>query len=123
MFRRPPRSHRPDTLFPYATLPRSPPVRYDDGRAPAVDRDRIDDLVTGALIATRPDPSGRFPVPDFEILPRNLEPAYPASAVAPRPFLHEMPARHKPTSRPKHDGKRLELGRRGIIRVRHGGWR
>src|SRR3546814_20309563 len=48
----------------------APPVRYDDGRAPAVDRDRIDDIVTDALIATRPDPSGRFPVPDFEILDR-----------------------------------------------------
>src|SRR3546814_8370009 len=25
----------------------APPVRYDDGRAPAVDRDRIDDIVMG----------------------------------------------------------------------------
>lgn len=70
----------------------APPVRYDDGRAPAVDRDRIDDIVTGALIATRPDPSGRFPVPDFEILHRNLAAAYPASAEAARTLLQEMPA-------------------------------
>src|SRR3546814_5103261 len=123
MIRRPPRSTRTDTLFPYTTLFRSPPdgcalisitnrhdfgiyrtlglridagafrrdppvaayaeavqdglgswveagfatpVRYDDGRAPAVERDRIEDLVTGALIATRPAPTGRFPDPDFE---------------------------------------------------------
>src|SRR3546814_5651983 len=54
-----------------------PPVRYADGRAPAVDRDRIDDLVMGALLATRPDPLGRFPIPDFEILHTNLAAAYP----------------------------------------------
>jgi len=50
------------------------------------------DIVTGALIATRPDPSGRFPVPAFEILHRNLADAYPASAEAARTFLQEMPA-------------------------------
>lgn len=58
----------------------APPVRYEDGAAPTVDRDRIDDIVTGALLATRPDADGRFAIPDFEILHRNLAAAYPASA-------------------------------------------
>src|SRR3546814_3329001 len=35
------------------------PVRYNDGKEPHVDRYSIDDIVTGALIATRPDPDGR----------------------------------------------------------------
>lgn len=70
----------------------APPVRYDDGRAPAVDRDRIDDIVTGALLATRPGPSGCFPVPDFEVLHCNLAAAYPASAEAARALLQETVA-------------------------------
>src|SRR3546814_13356434 len=49
----------------------APPVRYDDGRAPAVDRDRIDDIVIGALLATRPEQSSRFPNPDSDLLNRN----------------------------------------------------
>ncbi|AGH51900.1 hypothetical protein G432_21105 (plasmid) [Sphingomonas sp. MM-1] len=69
----------------------APPVRYDDGRAPAVDRDRIDDIVMGALLATRPDPLGRFPIPDFEILHRNLAAAYPRCAEAANRSLEETP--------------------------------
>src|SRR3546814_17387587 len=75
----------------------------------AVDRDRIDDIVTGALIATRPDPSGRFPVPDFEILHRNLAAAYPASA--------------EETGRASCRGTsvsvRVDLGGRRIIKTKH----
>ncbi|WP_337847802.1 hypothetical protein [Sphingomonas sp.] len=70
----------------------APPVRYDDGMAPAVDRDRIDDIVMGALIATRPDASGRFAIPDFEILHRNLAAAYPRSAEAAHALLQEISA-------------------------------
>ena len=60
----------------------APPVRYEDGAAPTIDRDRIDDIVTGALLATRPKADGRFAIPDFEILHRNLAAAYPTSAEA-----------------------------------------
>lgn len=68
----------------------APPVRYEEGIAPAVDRDRIEDIVTGALLATRPDPSGRFAIPDFATLHRNLAAAYPASAEAARVLLQEI---------------------------------
>jgi len=70
----------------------APPVRYDDGGQPTADRERIEDIVTGALIATRPDGSGRFPVPDFAILNRNLTSAYPASAAAAQALIAEMAA-------------------------------
>ncbi|AIT82550.1 DUF4304 domain-containing protein [Novosphingobium lubricantis] len=68
----------------------APPVRYEDGNAPTIDRDRIDDIVTGALIATRPNGDGRFAIPDFEILHRNLAAAYPASAEAAQKILEEI---------------------------------
>lgn len=58
------------------------PVRYDDGAAPAVERGSVDEIVKGALLATRPDASGRFPIPDFELLHRNLAAAYPHCAEA-----------------------------------------
>ncbi|MCF8707001.1 hypothetical protein [Rhizorhapis sp. SPR117] len=67
-----------------------PPVRYDDGSVPVIERDHIDDIVTGALIATRPAASGRFAIPDFEILHRNLAAAYPRSAEAARALLQEI---------------------------------
>lgn len=70
----------------------APPVRYEDGAAPRVDRSPIDDIVMGALLATRPEPSGRFAIPDFEILHRNLAAAYPASAEAARVLLQETTA-------------------------------
>lgn len=66
------------------------PVRYEDGSAPTVDRERIDDIVTGALLATRPDADGRFAIPDFETLHRNLAAAYPASAEAAQRILEEI---------------------------------
>ena len=68
----------------------APPVRYEEVAAPMVDRDRIDDIVTGALVATRPDRSGQFAIPDFAILHRNLAAAYPASAEAARVLLQEI---------------------------------
>src|SRR3546814_5550427 len=48
------------------------PVCYEDGEAPKVERSSIDDIVMGALLATRPGPDGHFPVADFAILHRNL---------------------------------------------------
>ena len=67
------------------------PVRYDGGGAPTIDRDSIDDIVTGVLLATRPS-SGRFPVADFEQLHTNLAAAYPRSAEAAKRILEEIPA-------------------------------
>ncbi|QOT74533.1 hypothetical protein H5V43_21930 (plasmid) [Sphingobium fuliginis] len=58
------------------------PARYRDGELPAVERDRIDDIVTAVLISTRPHPDGNFPIPAFEILHRNLMAAYPRSVEA-----------------------------------------
>lgn len=58
------------------------PVRYEEGGPPALDRDGIDEIITGALLATRPDGSGKFPIPEFETLHRNLAAAYPACAEA-----------------------------------------
>lgn len=63
------------------------PVRYADGAAPIVDRSSIDEIVTGALLATRPDASGRFPIPDFEALHGNLVAAYPHCAEAAQRLL------------------------------------
>ena len=68
----------------------APPVRYDDGEAPKADRASIDDIVMGALLATRPGPDGRFAIPDFEILHRNLAAAYPRSAEAAQRVLEEI---------------------------------
>ena len=70
----------------------APPVRYEDGAAPTIDRDRIDDIVTGALLATRPKADGRFAIPDFEILHRNLAAAYPTSAEAAKVLIQEIDA-------------------------------
>ncbi len=66
------------------------PVRYDDGKEPQVDRDSIDDIVTGALVATRPDPDDRFAIAEFAILHRNLAAAYPRSAEAAQQLLKEI---------------------------------
>jgi hypothetical protein len=56
------------------------PVRYE-GDAPTADRRAsIDEVVLGALMTIRPDPSGRFPIPDFAILHGNLAQAYPDCA-------------------------------------------
>lgn len=66
------------------------PVRYDDGEAPKAERSSIDDIVMGALLATRPGPDGHFPVADFAILHRNLAAAYPRSAEAAQRLLEEI---------------------------------
>lgn len=66
------------------------PVRYDDGEAPKAERSSIDDIVMGALLATRPGPNGHFPVADFAILHRNLAAAYPRSVEAAQRLLEEI---------------------------------
>ena len=57
------------------------PVRYD-GECPTVERYDPSDLIVGALLTTRPDADGRFPVPDFATLHANLAAAFPAEAAA-----------------------------------------
>jgi len=66
------------------------PVRYDDGEAPKMERNSIDDIVMGALLATRPNPDGAFAIPDFAILHRNLAAAYPRSAEAAHRLLEDI---------------------------------
>ena len=57
----------------------SPPIQYDDGIASIPQRDPCE-LVIGALLTTRADERGRFPLPDFEIVHRNLAGAFPDQA-------------------------------------------
>ena len=66
------------------------PVCYEDGEAPKVERSSIDDIVMGALLATRPGPDGHFPVADFAILHRNLAAGYPRSAEAAQRLPEEI---------------------------------
>ena len=68
------------------------PVRYPEGSDPVVDRHRIEDIVTGVIMATRPDKDGRFFVPDFATCHHNLAAAFPASAEAAHLILQEMPS-------------------------------
>ncbi|WP_313806612.1 hypothetical protein [Sphingobium sp.] len=70
----------------------APPVRYEDGGTPRVDRESIDEIVTGAILATRPGADGRFAIAAFESLHRNLAAAYPRSAEAAQRLLEEFPA-------------------------------
>lgn len=55
------------------------PVEYDDATAITVQADPIEILVS-AFHVTRPGSDGRFPVPDFETLHRNLSAAFPDEA-------------------------------------------
>ncbi|WP_323810728.1 hypothetical protein [Sphingobium baderi] len=70
----------------------APPVRYDDDGVPTLERESIADIVMGAILATRPDATGRYPVPDFERLHQNLVAAYPGSAEAANAILQEISA-------------------------------
>lgn len=66
------------------------PVRYHDGQPLAIERHRIDDIVTGVLIATRPNGDGRFAVAAFETLHRNLAAGYPHCAEAANRYCHDI---------------------------------
>lgn len=68
----------------------APPVRYGDGEAPVVERATVDEIVTGAILATRPNADGRFAIPEFETLHGNLAAAYPRSAEAAKRALAEI---------------------------------
>lgn len=64
------------------------PVTYDDATAIEIRDDPIE-LLVGALHVTRPGPDGRFPIPDFETLHRNLTAAFPGEAEIARARLTE----------------------------------
>ena len=64
------------------------PVTYDDATAVEIRDDPIE-LLVGALHVTRPGPDGRFPIPDFETLHRNLTTAFPGEAEIARARLTE----------------------------------
>src|SRR3546814_2667508 len=88
MIRRPPRSTRPDTLFPYTTLCRSPP-----GRRPDIDRDRARHLPAEMVEPVRElDPPARHP--------RMIAPAHPDRRVRrhllPRPLALALADEHQP---------------------------
>ena len=55
------------------------PVEYDDATPNVIQRDPVEILVS-AFHVTRPGRDGRFPIPDFETLHRNLSAAFPDEA-------------------------------------------
>ena len=57
----------------------APPVTYDDAEATCHKTD-VADVVVGALATTRPDGTGRFPLPTFATIHTNLSAAFPAEA-------------------------------------------
>ena len=64
-----------------------PPIEYQhDGIASTGGR-TFEDIVMGALRTTRPDPSGVFPLADFEVLHTNLTMAFPTLAAEVRQQL------------------------------------
>ena len=57
----------------------APPVTYEDAEATCHKAD-VAEIVIGALATTRPDGSGRFPLPEFARIHTNLSEALPAEA-------------------------------------------
>lgn len=56
------------------------PVEYDAAHRPLSSIATVAVAVRRALAVTRPLPDGRFPIPDFAVLHRNLRSAYPEVA-------------------------------------------
>ena len=70
----------------------APPITYDDGEA-TFEKASVPDIVLGALMTTRPDDRGRFPIPAFAKLHANLTAAFPEIAARFRQLqLHGEPA-------------------------------
>lgn len=67
------------------------PVRYDDGHSATAPR-RLDEVILGAMMTTRPAADGSFPVADFELLNGNLTAAYPQIAAEAKARLEQVPA-------------------------------
>lgn len=61
----------------------APPVTYA-GTVASIPRPDLTEVVIGALLTTRPDPGGHFPVPEFAMLHGNLAAAFPEQAEAAR---------------------------------------
>lgn len=57
----------------------APPITYDDAEA-IFEKDDVAGVVLGALMTTRPDDRGRFPIPAFATLHGNLTAAFPEIA-------------------------------------------
>lgn len=64
------------------------PVAYDDATPTEVRADPVEILVS-ALLTTRPEADGRFPISDFEALHTNLSNAFPDEAAIARARLNE----------------------------------
>lgn len=64
----------------------TPPVAYTGSLAKIEHRDATE-LVIGALLTTRPNPDGTFPIADFATLHGNLSAAFPEQAEAARERL------------------------------------
>lgn len=61
----------------------SPPITYE-GSVATIHQLDVTELLIGALQTTRPNPDGRFPIPDFEVLHTNLASAFPEEAALAR---------------------------------------
>ena len=57
----------------------APPVTYNDSEA-ICHKTTVPEVVVGALATTRPGSGGRFPLPAFKTIHRNLAAAFPAEA-------------------------------------------
>lgn len=62
------------------------PVTYT-GKVATIERSEHAELVIGAMLTTRPNPDGTFPIADFAILHTNLAAAFPEQAEAARQRL------------------------------------
>src|SRR3546814_2401174 len=122
MIRRPPRSTRTDTLFPYTTLFRSAPA---GARAPEPGDRGQDDIARSERphlqMADRPSRRARFPFlrpagePRFPVLRRALRPRLSGAAPAPRSPPAAAASLRRPTLALNHANcarsPRPEIGR------------
>src|SRR3546814_3179448 len=83
MIRRPPRSTRTDTLFPYTTLFRSPPTTPG---APRRTRQCRNDSDTAVIRRRVPDVPYALPCPDCTLIPRLLNSQQPKARPKPPPL-------------------------------------
>src|SRR3546814_14036166 len=117
MIRRPPRSTRTDTLFPYTTLFRSARAQAV-GRRETARRDRADAAQESAAAdPRRSDERARQPH-------RSGDPGYArADCGAAHDFGHRAPAVDGDQRRPHQDRTSVVEGKRVSVRVRLGGSR
>src|SRR3546814_12985088 len=116
MIRRPPRSTRTDTLFPYTTLFRSTRVHREHGRAHGFTRGGADDRRSDA----RPRPAPAAPQPRHPAH-RLLPALHPA--VTDRRCPLAVPLQPGRPDRQRSDRKSVVQGKSVSVRVDHGGRR